>query len=97
MHRRGKSSLMRIVLTSVLVDALANLMPVGGGSAPSVVMGSRWRNGQWRKIIAEYPNGWNVRINFTRTGEISSTSADIRLESRICGKNGSIVVDEMPA
>lgn len=81
-------------ISNQLVEAIAELMPVGEGAAPIAVRGWPARYGLWKKIVVDYPNGWAVRINFDRHGCISSTSASIRLVSQIKGKAGHVIIDE---
>lgn len=61
---------------------LAELFPVGDGEPPLAVDGWFDRQGRPRRARADYANGWRVELRLSEKGELTTSSATIRLVSR---------------
>lgn len=79
-----------------LVNALREVMPVGGDDPPRLIKAWPQARG-WKKLVAEYPNGWVLRVNFNRHGEVTSSSATFRVTAKIHGRQGTAIIDEFCA
>lgn len=79
-----------------LVQALHEIMPIGEGETPDV---SVWRGAGsfFKKVVADYPNGWRLRVHLNRLGEVTSYSATLKLSTRIDGAGGVPAPVEQPA
>lgn len=73
---------------------LAELSPCGDGAAPVQVVG--WsRQGKWTRMVASYPNGWQLSVNFDRQERVSSWKAQLSLRGMITkpAKAGNAIAD----
>lgn len=69
-------------ITPELTAVLRDILPCGGDDVPSCVMGWAAVGRHWRKIVAQYPNGWSLTVHFKRTGEVSSAKGSLRMVAR---------------
>lgn len=77
-------------LDAVLAQAaLHDLCPVGDGAIPCKLTGWRNAKGKLVHVVAEYPNGWSLRINFDSRQSISSYSALLKFKGQTKPKGRS--------
>ncbi len=81
----GTGKLTRIGLPASprMVAGLQELMPMGLGDEKPSITGYYDTRGKVRRIIARYPNEWEVRVNFNAQGVITSESARLKLTGTI--------------
>jgi hypothetical protein len=77
-----KSRSVNLPMKPELVEALREISPCGSDDAPTVIKGWRSHGRHWRRIVAEYPSGWKLRVNFDRHGNVSSASSHLSLVVR---------------
>jgi hypothetical protein len=65
-----------------LVEALAEVSGVGGGDDPDNVTGAKDRKGNLKRLVADYPNGWQLRVNLAPNRDVRSWSAKIKFSTR---------------
>ena len=80
----GKLKKRSLDATPDLVEALDAVMPVSQGSEADVT-GYFDGRGKLRRVVAAYSNGWQVRVNVSANGDVTSTSASLKLVAKIGG------------
>lgn len=79
----GKLTKIGLPASPKMVAGLQELIPVGLGDEKPEVTGYYDARGKVRRITADYPNGWRVRVNFNAQGVITSESAQLKLSCTI--------------
>lgn len=97
---RPKPQMRALPVTDKATALFAQIMPIGDGARPSSINASFYPCGDFRRIEVSYPNGWRMRVNFNVKGDITSTSAQIRMATTARGKSiqtGDAVLNEVAA
>ena len=68
---------------ATLAPVLAELYPVADGTDPEAVHGWYDRQGRPRRLRADYANGWRIEARLSVDLKVTSSSASIRLVSKI--------------
>lgn len=92
--RRKPARPIVIQTSDELVASLHEIMPIGEGKEPELIHAWLWPTREFRRIDVFYPNGWVLRVNCNRHGDISSTRASYRIVRKIFGKRGTAINDE---
>lgn len=82
---RPKPKMRSLPVTDKATELFAQIMPIGDGARPSAINASFYPCGDFRRIEVSYPNGWRMRVNFNVKGDITSTSAHVRMASTVRG------------
>lgn len=80
----GKLRKRSLEATPDIVDGLNELMPVGDGAKPEITAYFDGL-GRVRRMVAVYPNKWQVRVNLDARGRVTSSSASLKLTAKIGG------------
>lgn len=68
-----------LAVTEASTALCKEVLPVGGEEQPFALTGWRDSSGRCRRVRAEYANGWELNFRINIKGEITSSSARIRL------------------
>lgn len=71
--------MVRIDATPQLVKELHQVMPIGEGKQPTQIFGAKRKDGTFRLIGADYPNGWRLTANLNKKHEVTSSKASYHL------------------
>lgn len=89
MKQQTSSTKRHVLKPAEMAGLLAELSPCGGRDVPRHVIG--WlRKRVWTRVRADYPNGWELVVNFDKHGSVSSHTAKFSLTARIHPANSPI-------
>lgn len=80
----GKLRKRSLEATPDLSEAIDALMPVGDGEQPEITAYFDGL-GNVRRMVAVYPNKWQLRVNLDARGRVTSSSASLKLTAKIGG------------
>lgn len=75
----GKLTKIGLPASPKVVKALGDLIPRNLGKGKPAVIGYYDARGRIRRLVANYPSGWHVRVNFNQNGMVTSESAALKL------------------
>lgn len=81
MTARGRKTRLKrhILEPAEAASLIAQLMPLVRDETPVFVVGWRDQCGRIRRVRADYPTGWRVRLHFDAAGSSTSRSASLNL------------------
>lgn len=71
--------MVRLEATPDMVKTLHDIVPIGDAAQPTQVFGAQRKDGSWRMIGADYPNGWRLIVKLNKRGEVTGYTADLKM------------------